>query len=96
MNLLLIGSGIITAIPLIWFTERAKRVPLSTIGFIQYLTPTLILLLGVFIFKEPFTLTHTLSFGFIWFALVLYSFSKTDFMNNRQPKSFKHGKCSNN
>ncbi len=86
---LLICSGIVTALPLLWFAQGAKRVPLSTVGFIQYLSPSISLLLGVFIFKEPFTKINFLSFGFIWLALALYSSSQTNIMYNLQPTYFK-------
>ncbi len=75
--LLLLGSGIATATPLLWFAESAKRLELSTIGFMEYIAPTISLLLGVFVFKEEFTKIHLISFGFIWIALVIYTVSKT-------------------
>ncbi|WP_082130127.1 EamA family transporter RarD [Aneurinibacillus tyrosinisolvens] len=87
--LLMIGSGVATALPLLWFAEGAKRVPLSTMGFIQYVSPTITLTLGVFIFKEAFTATHAVSFGFIWCGLLLYSLSYTKFMHGLQAKSPK-------
>lgn len=71
----LVGTGVITAIPLIWFAKGARRVKFTTIGFLQYLAPTITLYLGIFIFNEPFTSMHMLSFGFIWVALLLYSLS---------------------
>ncbi|AGA68032.1 rarD protein [Desulfitobacterium dichloroeliminans LMG P-21439] len=74
--LLLMGAGIVTAIPLLWFANAAKSVPFATIGFIQYLSPTLNLLLGVLVFHEEFTSTHAWSFGFIWVALAVYSISR--------------------
>ncbi|ACL20348.1 chloramphenicol-sensitive protein RarD [Desulfitobacterium sp. LBE] len=74
--LLLMGAGIVTAIPLLWFAHAAKNVPFTTIGFIQYLSPTLSLVLGVFVYHEEFTSTHALSFGFIWLALAVYSVSR--------------------
>lgn len=74
--LLLMGAGIVTAIPLLWFAYAAKNVPFTTIGFIQYLSPTLSLLLGVFVYHEEFTAAHALSFGFIWLALAVYSISR--------------------
>ena len=73
-NLLLISAGVLTALPLIWFTEGARRLRLATVGFLQYLAPTLQLLLAVAVFGEPFTRTHMVSFGLIWVALGLYSF----------------------
>jgi len=81
-HLLLIGSGVVTAIPLLCFVHAARRIPLSTVGFIQYLAPSLHLFLGVIVFKEPFTTSHILGFGFIWSALIIYSLSHTPFMQN--------------
>ncbi|ERI04397.1 EamA family transporter RarD [Aneurinibacillus aneurinilyticus] len=74
---LLIGTGVVTALPLLWFAKGARSVPLSTMGFIQYMAPTISLILGIFVFKEVFTSTHMISFAFIWCALLLYSLSYT-------------------
>ena len=74
-HLLLAGAGIVTAAPLLWFTLGVRKIPLSTAGFLQYLAPSLQLLLGVAVYGEPFTQTHLISFSLIWFALLLYSLS---------------------
>lgn len=74
-SLLLIASGFITAIPLILFGKSAQAIPLSTMGFIQYLSPTLQLLLGVFIYKETFSIEHLICFAFIWAGLAFYTIS---------------------
>ena len=74
LDALLLAAGVITALPLIWFAEGAKRLTLATTGFLQYLAPTGQLLLAVFLFGEPFTRGHAVSFGLIWVALALYSF----------------------
>jgi len=81
--LILVGSGIVTATPLLWFAEAARRIKFSTIGFLQYIAPTLQLFLGVVVFKEPFTTTHLFSFGFIWGALVIYTLSNIGILKNR-------------
>lgn len=75
VGILLICSGAITALPLYWFAQSARRIPLSRIGFLQYIAPTLMLAIGVGVYGESFTVTHMVSFGFIWFALVLYTIS---------------------
>ncbi|MGG0453965.1 EamA family transporter RarD [Priestia megaterium] len=75
VSLLLIGAGVLTALPLLWFTEGAKRLSLTTIGFFQYITPSITFLLGIFIFKNTITLTQWISFILIWFSLALFSFS---------------------
>jgi len=84
-TMLLIGSGVATALPLLWFAMGTQRVALSTVGFIQYLAPSISLMLGIFVFKESFTSTDALSFGFIWSALVVYTFSKSGFLMRMQP-----------
>ena len=73
-NLLLPLAGVITAIPLLWFSAAARRLNLSTIGFMQYITPTIHFLLAVLVFGEPFTLPDLAGFSFIWAGLILYSY----------------------
>jgi chloramphenicol-sensitive protein RarD len=70
---LFIGCGVVTSVPLLWFNNAAKQLRLSTLGFFQYLAPSLQLLLGVYLYHEPFTLTHAVTFALIWSALVIYS-----------------------
>ncbi|MEG0830739.1 MAG: EamA family transporter RarD [Acidaminococcaceae bacterium] len=72
-SLLLMGAGVVTALPLLLFTAGAKLLPLSVLGFLQYVSPTLTLLLGIFVYKETFTHQHLLSFGCIWAALAVFS-----------------------
>jgi len=72
-TLLIIGSGVITAIPLVLFAQAANSIPLTMLGFIQYLSPTIALLLGVFVYSEPFTSAHAVCFGCIWLGLALVS-----------------------
>jgi chloramphenicol-sensitive protein RarD len=91
ITILLIFSGVVTALPLLWFAQAAKKIPLSKVGFIQYLAPTLALLLGVFVYKESFTAVHLISFGCIWCALIIYSISHTALLKNLQPHRSK--KC---
>ncbi len=75
-NLLLAGAGPATALPLIWFGRATQRIPLSTVGFIHYLTPTMMLVIGVLIYKEPFSSGHLAGFALIWCALALFSWSQ--------------------
>lgn len=70
---LLIFSGLVTAIPLILFASGAPLVPLSTIGLLQYIAPTLQFLIGVFIYKEPFSYHQLIGFSIIWLALIIFS-----------------------
>lgn len=72
---LLLLSGAFTALPLFWFAKAAERLPLSVVGFIQYIAPTTSLLLAIFIFGEPFTEGQLVSFTFIWAALFIYTYS---------------------
>ncbi|MEK4229370.1 EamA family transporter RarD [Solibacillus sp. FSL H8-0538] len=75
-DMLLIVSGIVTAIPLVLFAKGAQRIPLYLMGFIQYLSPTIVLFLGILLYKEPFTQVEFIAFSFIWMALVIFSVSK--------------------
>jgi len=74
-HLLLIGAGVVTAIPIIWFANGARRIPLSLVGFLQYLAPTCQLLMGVFLYGESFTLTHLISFSLIWLGIIIFTAS---------------------
>ncbi|PYE18218.1 chloramphenicol-sensitive protein RarD [Paraburkholderia silvatlantica] len=73
LQLLLAASGPITAVPLLLFGAAARRIPLSMLGLIQYVTPTLQLLTGVLIYGEPFGAVQAVGYGAIWVALGLYS-----------------------
>lgn len=77
INILIMISGVLTAIPLLFFAKGVQRIPLSMLGFIQYLTPTLTLVLGVFLYHEEFTNYHLMAFICIWSALAIYSLSQT-------------------
>ena len=74
LTVLLIIGGPATAIPLILFAKAANSIPLSLLAFIQYLSPTLTLLSGVFLFGEPFTLAHGVCLGCIWTGIALVTF----------------------
>jgi len=70
---LLIASGPATALPLVWFAAAAQRVPLATVGMLQYLAPSLNFLIAVFVFGEVVTIAHIVTFGLIWTALAIFS-----------------------
>ena len=72
-DILLLGSGVVTSLPLLWFTNAGKRLRYTTLGFIQYMTPSIQLIIGVYLFHEPFTSTHSITFGLIWAGLVIFS-----------------------
>jgi chloramphenicol-sensitive protein RarD len=72
-NLLLMSSGVLTAIPLLLFAAAARRLRLATVGFLQYITPTMHFLLAVKVYNEPFTTPHLAGFMLIWSGLLCYS-----------------------
>ncbi len=72
-TLLLAGTGVVTALPLLLFAYAARQVTLATVGIMQYISPTFQFLLGVLAYGEPFTPTRLLGFAPIWLALVIYS-----------------------
>jgi len=67
-------TGVITAVPLMLFAVGARRLPLATVGFLQYLAPSLNFLVAVLVFREPLDATQLVGFALIWFALAVYSF----------------------
>jgi chloramphenicol-sensitive protein RarD len=71
--LLLAGTGLITVIPLLCFGGAATRIPLSTLGLMQYLTPSVQFVLGILVFHEPMPAMRWVGFGLIWLALVLFT-----------------------
>lgn len=73
----LMGAGVVTAIPLLLFASGANRLSLSLLGFIQYLSPTIALAIGVLLYHEPFTTVHIVSFSLIWLALTVFSLAGT-------------------
>ncbi len=85
-DLLLLAAGPVTVVPLVLFLEAGRRLPLSTLGLIQYLTPTLQFLLGVLLYREVFTAVHWATFGCIWIALALYSFDAYRLQNRQTPR----------
>jgi chloramphenicol-sensitive protein RarD len=71
--LLLMSSGVATAIPLLLFAAAARRIPLSTVGLLQYLTPSMQLAIGVFVYGEPMPLARLAGFAVVWVALVVFT-----------------------
>ena len=72
VDLLLIGAGIVTTIPLLMFASAAKEIPLNMIGVLQYFARTIQFLIGVFLYKEPFDTTRFIGFGIVWLALIIF------------------------
>jgi chloramphenicol-sensitive protein RarD len=78
--------GLVTSLPLFLFSKGAKMLPLSTLGFIQFVSPTLTFLTGLFIFGEPFSPSNFIAFGFIWSAAILYIISLWKLQNAQGSK----------
>ncbi|AZG71768.1 EamA family transporter RarD [Shewanella livingstonensis] len=72
LNLLLIAAGIVTTIPLLCFAGAAVRIPFSILGFFQYIGPSIMFILAVKLFNEPFDIEKGITFGFIWGALIIF------------------------
>jgi chloramphenicol-sensitive protein RarD len=70
--LLMVGSGVVTIIPLLMFASAARRIPLTMIGIMQYVAPTLQFLIGVLIYKEPFASAQMIGFSMVWIALIVF------------------------
>jgi len=73
LDLLLAAGGVLTAIPLVLFAIGARRVPMTMLGFLQYLAPSVALVLGILVFHEPFGREQWVAFGWIWVALAVFS-----------------------
>jgi chloramphenicol-sensitive protein RarD len=71
-DLLMIGAGLVTTVPLLMFASAAKSIPLWVVGLLQYIAPTIQFLLGVFLYKEPFSQHQLIGFGIVWAALIVF------------------------
>jgi chloramphenicol-sensitive protein RarD len=71
-DLLMAGAGLITTVPLLMFVSAARRIPLSALGILHYITPTCQFLLGLLIYKEAFDRNHAIGFGIVWIGLMIY------------------------
>lgn len=72
VNMLLVGAGVVTTIPLLMFASAAQRIPLTMVGVLQYIAPTIQFALGVFLYKEPFDRAHLIGFSIVWIALIIF------------------------
>lgn len=86
-SVLLIGAGIVTAVPLLLFSSGTLRLSLTIVGFLQYISPTLTLLLGIFLYHEAFTKAHLISFALIWIGLIIFTVSQTRMLTPVKKKS---------
>ena len=73
LSLLLISTGIVTGLPLLWFAHAARHLRLTTLGFLQYLSPSCTFFLGIFVYHEPFRRAQMLTFALIWIALAIFT-----------------------
>ncbi len=72
ITLWLIGAGVATSLPLLWFAAAARKLKLSTVGILQYLAPTIAFSLGVFVYREPFDWHSAITFALIWMGVFIY------------------------
>lgn len=89
VNLLLMAAGIATAIPLMLFGSSVQFIPLSMVGFLQYIAPTIMLFIGVFLNGEAFTSAHLFTFSLIWISLILYMSSSLQHKKKKETKRQK-------
>ena len=85
-SLLLVLLGPVTAIPLLAFGGAATRIPLSTLGVLQYITPILQFSIGVFLFNEPMPGSRWVGFFFVWSALIVFSTDAFRYARQRRPE----------
>lgn len=83
IDLLLIGAGLVTTIPLLMFASAARQIPLTVVGILQYIAPTLQFLIGILIYREPFDQSRLIGFGLVWLALII--FWVESYLANRVP-----------
>ena len=86
MTVLLFLAGVVTALPLILFTIAARRIPLSSIGILFYIAPTLQFVLGVTVYGEPFPVERMLGFILIWIALILFTVEGAKYSHHRKQR----------
>jgi len=72
ISLWLVGAGVATSLPLLWFAAAARKLKLSTVGILQYIGPTIAFSLGVFVYREPFDWHSAITFGLIWTGVLIY------------------------
>ncbi len=87
--ILLVGSSLVTTLPLMTFAYSINRLPLSLMGILLYITPSISLCLGIFVYGEPFTDGHKMAFAFIWAAVLLFVFAKTKAFAKMEQMAFK-------
>jgi chloramphenicol-sensitive protein RarD len=71
-NFLMVGAGLVTIVPLLMFSSAARQIPLSLVGILQYITPSMQFLLGVLVYREAFSFHQLLGFGIVWLGLIIF------------------------
>jgi len=91
-DLLLVGGGLVTIGPLLLFATAVRRVPLTIVGLLQYISPTIQFLLGIFLYHEPLSRTQLIGFGMVWTAIVVFSADSLRVrVKSRQVEKWKSG-----
>ena len=93
---ILAGTGVITAIPLFFYARGIEKTTFSMMGFLQYIAPSINLCLGVFVFQEYFSLTHLISFCFIWVALLIFTLANLGVLKESLPDHSDHAQADKN
>jgi chloramphenicol-sensitive protein RarD len=88
-DLLMVGAGVATSVPLLLFSSAAQTIPLSMVGILQYIAPTLQFLLGVLVYDEPFTQSQGVGFGLVWLALIFYTIEGVKFRSSSEQQPVK-------
>ena len=83
LDLLMIGAGLVTTVPLLMFASAAKQIPLTMIGVLQYLAPSILFLLGIFVYKDVVDNSRLIGFGLVWLALIIFWIE--NYLTNRVP-----------
>jgi chloramphenicol-sensitive protein RarD len=83
-TLLMVGAGLVTTIPLLMFAGAARRIPLTMIGLMQYFAPTIQFLIGIFIYREPFSFQQLSGFGLVWAGLIVFA-AESLYHNHQAP-----------
>jgi len=83
LNLVLMTTGIITSVPLLLFASGARQIQLTTVGILQFISPTFQFLIGLIVFRETFTTNRLIGFSFVWLALIIYSVNN---IRKRKPR----------
>jgi chloramphenicol-sensitive protein RarD len=87
LNTLLLFAGVVTTLPLLCFNGAATRIMLSTLGFFQYIGPSLMFLLAIFVYEEPFSTDKAITFTFIWGALIVFSLDGLKFASGNRKRN---------